>query len=195
MEAAQTLNQAMSDVVQACSGSEIDSEFETIFTTHYERVLAVLLRLLGERGRAEEVANEVFWKLYNQRNGPQLGNNVGGWLYRTATRAGIDALRAEARRKHYEHAAGFHSQALDPGATGPLQQVLRAEECKRVRGILSAMKPAQAQILVMRAIGCSYRELAESLEISVSGVGTLLNRAEAEFRKRYTNTNGKKENV
>ena len=52
MEAAQTLNQAMSDVVQACSGREIDSEFETIFTTHYERVLAVLLRLLGERAQA-----------------------------------------------------------------------------------------------------------------------------------------------
>ena len=195
MEAAQGLSQAMTDVMQACPRSEIESEFEVIFTTHYERVLAVLVRLLGERTHAEEVANEVFWKLYNRRNRPQPGDNLGGWLYRTATRAGIDTLRAETRRKHYEHSAGFHSQAIQTARTGPLQQVLRAEECKRVRGILSAMKPAQAQILLMRAIGCSYKEVAEALEVRVSGVGTLLNRAEEEFRKRYTKIVGKKENV
>jgi RNA polymerase sigma factor (sigma-70 family) len=195
MEAAQILNQATSDVMQACSGREIDSEFETIFTTHYERVLAVLLRLLGERTQAEEVANEVFWKLYNQRNGKQLGNNVGGWLCRTATRAGIDTLRAEARRKRYEHAAAFHSQATQATGAGPLHQVLRAEDCKRVRAALSGMKPAQAQILLMRAIGFSYKQVADALEVSVSGVGTLLNRAETEFRKRYMKTIGNKENV
>ena len=195
MEAARILSRAMAHVMQACPRSEIESEFEVIFTTHYERVLAVLVRLLGERTHAEEVTNEVFWKLYSQRNGPQVGDNVGGWLYRTATRAGIDALRAEARRKHYEHSAGFHSQSIQTARTGPLQQVLRAEECKRVRLILSAMKPAQAQILLLRAIGCSYKEVAEALEVSVSGVGTLLNRAEAEFRKRYTKTIGTKENV
>ena len=195
MEAAQTLNQAMSDVVQACSGREIDSEFETIFTTHYERVLGVLLRLLGERAHAEEVANEVFWKLCNQPIEAQLGNNVGAWLYRTATHAGIDALRAEARRKRYERAASVHSQAADPAISGPLQEVLRAEDCKKVRTALGGMKPAQAQILLMRAIGFSYKEVAEALEVSVSGVGTLLNRAEAEFRKRYMKLIGKKENL
>jgi RNA polymerase sigma-70 factor, ECF subfamily len=195
MEAAQTLNQAMSDVVQACSGREIDSEFETIFTTHYERVLAVLLRLLGERAQAEEVANEVFWKLYNQPLGAQLSNNVGGWLYRTATHAGIDTLRAEARRKRYERAASVHSQAAQPASSGPLHEVLRAEDCKRVRTTLSEMKPVQAQILVMRAIGLSYKEVAQALEVSVAGVGTLLNRAEAEFRKRYMKLIGKKENL
>jgi RNA polymerase sigma-70 factor, ECF subfamily len=195
MEAAQTLNQAMSDVVQACSGREIDSEFETIFTTHYERVLAVLLRLLGERAQAEEVANEVFWKLYNQPVEAQVSNNVGGWLYRTATHAGIDALRAEIRRKRYERAASAHSQAAQPASSGPLDEVLRAENCKRVRTALSEMKPAQAQILLMRAIGFSYKEVAEALEVSVSGVGTLLNRAEAEFRKRYMKLIGKKENL
>ena len=195
MEAAQTLNQAMSDVVQACSGREIDSEFETIFTTHYERVLAVLLRLLGDRAQAEEVANEVFWKLYNQPVEAPLDSKVGGWLYRTATHAGIDALRAEARRKRYERAASVHSQEAQLASSGPLHEVLRAEDCKRVRTALSRMKPAQAQILLMRAIGFSYKEVADALEVSVSGVGTLLNRAEAEFRKRYMKLIGKKENL
>ena len=47
------------------------------------------------------------------------------------------------------------------------------------------MKRQRAELLMLRASGASYRELAEILNVSVTGIGTLLNRAEAEFRKRY----------
>ncbi len=122
-----------------------------------------------------------------------LADNVGGWLYRTATHTGLDALRSSARRRRYEERAALQSENSEGG--GPLDDVLRQEDRGRVQAILISMKPAQAQILLMRASGSSYKELANALGVAAGGIGTLLNRAEAEFRKRYIQTTGKKEKL
>jgi len=111
--------------------------------------------------------------------------NVGGWLYRTATNLGIDALRAAGRRRHYEDAAGRARIESGDSSADPLAELLRAERQQRVRGVLSRMKPGQAQILVLRASGLSYQELASALGVKRGSVGTMLIRAEAEFQKHY----------
>src|SRR5262245_60971498 len=148
-----------------CSDTWAEAEFEQIFLEHYGRIVSVLFRLTGNRAQAEELAGDVFWKIYRQ---PQLStkladrdHNVGGWLYRVATRLGIDALRAQTRRKHYEQAAGAAAYETGEANADPLADVLRDEKRKRVRAVLAAMKPAQAQLLMLRQSGLSYQELAE----------------------------------
>jgi RNA polymerase sigma factor (sigma-70 family) len=159
-----------------------EADFRAVFLQHYVRIVAILVRLLGDPSQAEEVSNDAFWRLYRQP-GLQTDGNVGGWLYRTATNLGIDSLRASHRRRHHEEAAG---RLMQQGATaGPLDDVLREEKCRRVRGVLALIKPAQAQLLILRAAGLSYKELAETLDVKPSGIGTMLNRAEEEFRNRY----------
>jgi RNA polymerase sigma-70 factor, ECF subfamily len=169
-----------------------ESEFETIFLGHYERVVGILLRLTGSRAQADELANEVFWRLSLKSTAWLVSNNVAGWLCRSATHAGIDALRASAKRARYEEDAAKNQQADDSHA-GPLGEVLQKEDRDRVRRTLRSMKQPQAQILLMRAGGSSYKELAEALDVSVSSIGTLLVRAEAEFRKRYLKLTGRKD--
>jgi len=61
--------------------------------------------MLGDHARAEDLANEVFLKLYRRPLSQDSGGNVPGWLYRTATNLGIDALRSLARRNRYEQEA------------------------------------------------------------------------------------------
>jgi RNA polymerase sigma factor (sigma-70 family) len=128
------------------------------------------------------VANDAFWRLYRQPR-LQTDGNVGGWMYRTATNLGIDALRAASRRRQHEDAAG---QLADKRTTAsPLDDLLKQERSLRVRAVLASIKPAQAQLLVLRISGLSYKELAEALDVKMSGIGTMLNRAEEEFRNRY----------
>jgi RNA polymerase sigma-70 factor (ECF subfamily) len=164
-----------------------ESDFRALFLQHYARIVGVLVRVLGDRTQAEEVANSAFWKMYRQP-ALQADGNIGGWLYRTATNLGIDALRASGRRRQYEDAA---ARDMNEGAAevtvahGPLDHVLREEQAERVREVLALIKPTQAQLLVLRASGLSYKELAEALEVKMSGIGTMLNRAEEEFRTRY----------
>jgi RNA polymerase sigma-70 factor (ECF subfamily) len=54
-----------------------------------------------------------------------------------------------------------------------------------VRATLARLKPQQGQLLLLRQMGLSYRELAEALDISPNSVGTLLARAEKAFLKAH----------
>jgi RNA polymerase sigma factor (sigma-70 family) len=159
-----------------------EADFRAIFQQHYARIVDILVRLLGDRAHADDVANDAFWRLYRQP-ALQTDGNVGGWLYRTATNLAIDALRISGRRRRHEEAAGRIAQENKPG--GPLDDLLRGEKCRRVRQVLSLLKPAQAQLLILRSAGLSYKEIADALEVKAASVGTMLNRAEEEFRDRY----------
>jgi DNA-directed RNA polymerase specialized sigma24 family protein len=64
-----------------------------------------------------------------------------------------------------------------------------------VRAALALIKPGQAQLLALRASGLSYKELAEALEVKMSGIGTMLNRAEEEFRNSYLSLHPNEENL
>jgi RNA polymerase sigma-70 factor, ECF subfamily len=187
----QTLNRSMT-LRESSSKHWDEADFRVVFLQHYTRIVGILVRLLGDRLPAEEMANDAFWRLYRQPS-LQIDGNVVGWLYRTATNLGIDALRAAGRRRQHEEAAGrlVHQTT----ATGPLDDVLREEKCRRVRAVLAAMKPAQAQLLILRASGLSYKELAEALDVKMSGIGTTLNRAEEEFRNRYFALHPNKEDL
>jgi RNA polymerase sigma factor (sigma-70 family) len=188
---AQILSRSMA-VRQSSSGHWDEADFRAAFLEHYARIVAILVRLFGDRLRAEEVANDAFWRLYRQP-ALQVDGNVGGWLYRTATRLGIDALRAATRRRQYEDAAG---SGRDEGAvTGPLDDLLREEKCRRVRGVLASIKPASAQLLILRTAGLSYKEIAGALEVKVTGLGTMLNRAEEEFRNCYLTLHPNEEEI
>lgn len=176
----------------AMSNDATREQFEQVFLQHYGRVVSVLRRIVGDRGRAEDLANEVFLKLYRQDSAAGAMDNVGGWLYRTATNLGIDALRSSARRQRYEQAAAL-AEIKAPAAESALDESLRGETQERVRAALAELKPVPAQLLLLRAAGYSYKELAEMLGVETGTIGTRLIRAEAAFEEKYVEMFGREE--
>ncbi|HEY6291095.1 MAG TPA: sigma-70 family RNA polymerase sigma factor [Terriglobia bacterium] len=171
-----------------------ESTFERFYLEHYRRVVAVLFRLTTSRSEAEDLANEVFWKLYRRRLLPDPDGNIPGWLYRTATNLGIDGLRKNARRRQREHEAA-QAAAHSRKNAGPLDEVLRDERRRQVRQVLARLKPLHAEALILRSSGFSYHEVAETLGVKRVSVGTLLLRAEHAFRKHYRATGGEEEEI
>ncbi len=186
---------AQSGQVEAVANHADEGQsFDEVFLGNYGRIVGILRRMVGDCGRAEELASEVFLKLYRQKLVVSGGGNVSGWLYRTATNLGIDALRAANRRSRLEQAAAKEERGTRL-TEDVFQQVARAETQERVRGVLADLKPAQAQILLLRAAGHSYKEVAAALEIEASSVGTTLVRAESAFAERYRELYGDREDV
>jgi len=74
-------------------------------------------------------------------------------------------------------------------------QALRAERQQRVRAVLAELKHSQAQLLVLRASGHSYKEVADALGIEPGSVGTLLVRAQGAFEERYRELYGGEEGL
>ncbi len=161
-----------------------DSQFERVFIEQYPRIVNILVRLVGERAEAEDLALETFWRLHCHPPHSRREHNLGGWLYRVATNLGLNALRARRRRTQYEMAAG--QAVLEQHRPDDPAEAYATEETRgAVRQVLALMDERQAQLLLLRHSGLSYGELAAALGVSSNSVGTLLARAEREFEKRY----------
>jgi RNA polymerase sigma-70 factor (ECF subfamily) len=158
---------------------------ECLFVAQYERVARLIGRVIRDPGRAEELAVEVFLK-YSRMASPPDGN-AEGWLYRTSARMALDELRSRARRSRYEPLLRLAGRARTP-------EELHAanEEQERVRAVLAAMAPRQAELLLLRSDDVSYERLAAALDLHPASVGTLLSRAQQAFRKEYVKRYGTK---
>jgi RNA polymerase sigma-70 factor (ECF subfamily) len=159
-------------------------DFETLFRVHYERIARVIVRVVRYPARAEEIAAEVFWKLW--RNPKASGGPAAGWLYRTAVRMALDELRRQARRTRHEG----QSASWRPPPRTPADVLAVSEERDRIRQVLAALDAKQAELLLLRGNNLSYGEVAAALDLNPSSVGTLLSRAEAAFRKEYVKQYG-----
>lgn len=160
------------------------SWFDGLFRDHYPRVVSMLSRLTGDRGQAEEIAADVFCKVSKRASPAAPGEELLPWLYRVATNAGLDALRANSRRRRREEEA--RAESLRTGTTDDaLRSLMREERRARVRLVLESLKPRDAQLLLLRSNGLAYRELADAVGVAPASIGTLLARAEAEFERRF----------
>jgi RNA polymerase sigma-70 factor, ECF subfamily len=158
--------------------------FDELFLRYYSRIYDVVFRLTGDAAEADDIAQEAFIRLYRQPLPPGREHNVGGWLYRVAVNLGYNALRAARRRNTYE-------QVVDVAAPAdPEVVVTQHDERDRARAVLAELPPQQAQLLMLRHAGLSYKELALALDVAPTSVGTLLARAERAFEARYRATAG-----
>jgi RNA polymerase sigma-70 factor (ECF subfamily) len=158
-------------------------DFEAVFHAHYRRIARVIVRVIQDPSRADELAVDVFWKLW--RHSSAHGPHAAGWLYRTAVRTALDELRRRSRRERYERWLGVHARSHDPEQTHNA-----AQERVRIRTVLAALRPSDAQLIALRAEGLSYEELAQALTLKPSSIGTMLRRAQESFRKEYVKRYG-----
>jgi RNA polymerase sigma-70 factor (ECF subfamily) len=164
-----------------------DASFEVLFHRHYSRVYGILCRLLGNKSDAEDVAQQVFLKLYHAPRRIRVQGdevNVAGWLYRVAVNTGYNTLRSQQRRHKWQDQLGWFwstdTQSPDPATVAEGH----AEQAK-VRLVLAQMKPREAKLLLLRHSGLSYKELAVVLKVAPGSIGSLLTRAERAFAQKY----------
>ena len=167
----------------AAAGPHANADFDTLFLAHYDGVYRLLYRIVGTRDEAEDLAQETFLRLARQRFSPSREHNVAGWLHAVASHLALNVLRSRGRRQRREEAV--YRQASDAGESDPPEVAMRDEERAAVRRTLAALPQRQAQILMLRHAGLSYREIAAALEMAPGSVGATLARAEAAFEAAW----------
>jgi RNA polymerase sigma factor (sigma-70 family) len=170
------------EVARRMAGTRSDEEsFEALFTAEYGRVAGIANRVLGDPHEAEDVAQEVFIDFHRLHSAS--AQYAPAWLHRAAAHTALNRLRGARRRQRRELA-----QAADEGMRilDPQKQVEVNEDRREVRRALGRMAPKPAAVLVLRASGLSYAEVAQALGVGIGQVGTLLRRAEAALRKEVS---------
>src|SRR5712664_1507 len=161
--------------------SSEDAAFEALFTAEYARVVGIANRVLVDPHEAEDVAQEVFIDF--RRLHSATAEYAPAWLHRAAAHASLNRLRGARRRQRREVA-----QAVEEGdrTMDPQKQAEVNEDRRLVRAALGRLAPKPAAVLVLRASGLSYAEVAQALGVGIGQVGTLLRRAETALRKEVT---------
>jgi RNA polymerase sigma-70 factor (ECF subfamily) len=181
---------------RSATQSRDEATFDALFLTHYQPIFRLLYRIAGTREEAEDLTQETFLRLHRS---PELWkglqpepreHNVRAWLYRVATNLAYNALRSQQRRTRREDVVLGQTLSAGRSDPDPVEVAERDDERAAVRRALAALPERQAQLLLMRHAGFSYRELAEALGIAAGSVGTSLVRAEAAFEKVYQNLRG-----
>jgi RNA polymerase sigma-70 factor (ECF subfamily) len=183
-ESGQTMLSDVQLLMQLQAGDE--ASFELLFLRHYDRVYGILYRLLGNQSDAEDVAQQVFLKLFHAPRRIRWQRdeiNVAGWLYRVAVNTGYNTLRSQQRRQNWTEKLGWWP--FETAAPDPVDIVESSDRQARVRQILADMKPRDAKLLLLRHSGLSYQELAVTLNLAPGSIGSLLTRAERAFAQKY----------
>jgi RNA polymerase sigma-70 factor (ECF subfamily) len=155
-----------------------EESFEALFRAEYARVAGIANRVLADPQEAEDVAQEVFIDFHRLHSAS--AQYAPAWLHRAAAHAALNRLRGARRRQRREmvQATEEMDRTADP------QKLLEVNEDRRqVRQALARLAPRPAAVLVLRASGLSYAEVAQALGVGIGQVGTLLRRAEAALRK------------
>jgi RNA polymerase sigma-70 factor (ECF subfamily) len=156
-------------------------DFVELFNGHFERLFRYLDRLCGDPDLAADIAQESFMKLHQRGSLPDA---PGAWLITVAMNLFRNAYATRERRSRLlnvvPEAALYADRSVSPDR-GEESRALAA----RVRRALDGIPERERQMLLLRAEGFSYREIAEALNLQEASVGTLLARAKRAFKELY----------
>jgi RNA polymerase sigma-70 factor (ECF subfamily) len=149
--------------------------FARFFDLHSPVVLGNLLRILGGRGEAEEVLQEVFLQIWQQAGRYEAGrSSPRGWLLMVARSRALDRLRRrEARTRREEEAA---AEATYPRLVTPLgtDRLEKSELRDRIGAALNLLSPEQRTCIELAFFeGLTHTQIAERL---AAPLGTIKSR-------------------
>jgi RNA polymerase sigma-70 factor, ECF subfamily len=154
------------------TGDPYLNEIERLFHAYHQPLVRYLVRRLGDRDWAEEIAQETFVRALRQ----QEIVSERAWLFAVATNLVRDEARKDARRRR--HLELLREQARAEEAVEPEPtSIERAQEAAMARRALECLSERDREALLMREEGLDYHEIAAALELSVGSVGTTLARA------------------
>lgn len=178
------------DLIQR-SRSGDTAAFERLYRAHSGRVHAVCLRLLGDRGRAEEATQDAFVRAW-QRLGSFRGDSAfGSWLYRLAANVAVDRLRHERRRGDGLTAAGEGSYSDGRDLDGePAHSMESAPPAGRpgaaidLERAIRGLPPRARMVFVLHDVeGYRHGEIAELTGIAEGTSKAQLHRARRLLRE------------
>jgi RNA polymerase sigma factor (sigma-70 family) len=136
-----------------------DPDASAAFVRRFQsRVFGLALTILGDRGEAEEAAQEAFLRVWRHAEAydPRRGA-VATWLLAIARNVAID--RARMRRSEPVDPRQALAEAIDP-ARSPEECGIAGEEAERLRAALETLPPEQARALLLAAfLGRTAREI------------------------------------
>ncbi len=177
-------------MLRVAAGDE--SGFTYLVGKYHRAMIHFLFRMVRNQAVAEELAQEVFLRVYRSRESYRAEAKFTTWLYRIATNLAVNYARDT---KHERAAQNVYLDAPDPetGTTPDVaddepsveQHLVRDERMAAIRKHVMALPERQRMAVLMHKYqGMDYRQIGEVLKLSESATKSLLFRAYQTLRDK-----------
>jgi RNA polymerase sigma-70 factor, ECF subfamily len=177
-------------MLRVAAGDE--AGFNYLAQKYHRPMIHFLFRMVGNHAVAEELAQEVFLRVYRARSSYRAEARFTTWLYRIATNLAVNHARDT---KHERTAQTLYLDAADEetGTTPDLaddepsveERLLRDERMAAIRRHVMALPERQRMAVLMHKYqGMDYRQIGEVLKLSESATKSLLFRAYQTLREK-----------
>jgi len=171
--------------------------FRTLMERYSAGVINLASRFLGVRADAEEVAQDLFFRLYQRPPVLEPTGKLFTWIYRVTVNLCLDRLRRRSREAgtfsleaplpgEIDGEKSFLDERLsDSSATGPRERVIQAEQAAAARQAVAALPEVlRAPLILSTFEDLSHEQIAKILKISPKAVERRLSRARSLLKSR-----------
>jgi RNA polymerase sigma-70 factor (ECF subfamily) len=164
--------------------------FAELVERYWGPVVGRFLRQLGDRQEAEDLAQDVFFRLYRARRRYRPRARFATWLYHVAANVARNAVRSRRRRPCRplgrlcgpQQDDAFARRYLPDRGDEPTRPLERAELAGQVRAALAALAGRQRVALELQVDDQSYQEIARRLALTPEATKSLLYRARQQLK-------------
>ena len=169
-----------------------DSAFDYLVQKYRRPIISFMYRMAHNTAAAEDLAQEVFLRVYRSRASYEPSAKFTTWLYRIATNLGVNHAR-DTRHERPENVTNLDEADSETGQTPDLadktpsveEEILRRERLNAIKQKVESLPERQKMAVLMHKYqGMDYRQIAEVLKLSESATKSLLFRAYETLREQ-----------
>jgi RNA polymerase sigma-70 factor, ECF subfamily len=169
-----------------------ESAFEYLVQKYRRAMIGFMYRMSHNAAAAEDLAQEVFLRVYRSRASYEASAKFTTWLYRIATNLAVNYAR-DTRNERPEKTASLDAPDEETGTTMDVadnaltaeQAIMRRERMAAIRAKVQALPERQRTAVLMHKYQqMDYRQIAEVLKLSESATKSLLFRAYETLREQ-----------
>jgi RNA polymerase sigma-70 factor (ECF subfamily) len=152
-----------------------EAAFEKVFKTHFKNLHAYAFTIIKEGAAAEEVVQQVFFKLWERSDQLSISGSVAAYLYRAVYNESLNYLKHQKVRSTYQSHVSYNMKNASDSAS---KKISLKELEKRLGQAMNDL-PEQCRTIfqLSRFEELRYREIAEHLGISVKTVENQMGKA------------------
>lgn len=165
--------------------------FEQLVENYQHRLVGIMHHLVGNVEEAEDLAQEVFLRVYRSRKKYRPRSKFSTWLFTIANNLALNALRSRQRKPVVPLPANESGplgarpaeQLVRDPHSGPVRKVEKKELAAVIRQALEGLNERQRMAVVLNKFeDMNYNEIAEVMGLSTKAIKSLLSRARTNLR-------------
>lgn len=169
-----------------------NSSFEALLDKYHNSIINFIYRFIGDKAEAEDLAQEVFLRIYRAKENYTPKAKFSTWIYRIAKNLVLNELRTKISHKLSSleemvstEEGGELPRQLADDKPSTLVELERQDLIRAVRKAIDLLPTNQKLAVILRRYEeLSYEEIAEVMSCSVLAVKSLLNRAKEALKEK-----------